>query len=287
MSALVVSLALVVAACGTPGAEDGSLGSTTSIPATTTSTTTSTTTTTVVPAPTPPPETITSGDLEVIVVPVDGQLPADLMVQCPGGPAFPFGAISEIPRLDEADPQGLLEAIAPFLANEEGQLWPQTGWRLLHDSDDEAVLVTPTEDGSLAYMFLTRDGNKWDWSGSSISGNRCDLQYTVPEGLHTVEWELDPEGPELTPDTTELHVMLTERDCASGLEIGDRLLGPQVVMTDESVHIAFAAEAPSGDFQTCPGIAPVPHVVQLPAPLGDREVVPNMNVGHTLEDYLG
>ncbi|MDQ3352632.1 MAG: hypothetical protein M3501_11805, partial [Actinomycetota bacterium] len=40
---------------------------------------------------------------------------------------------------------------------------------------------------------------------------------------------------------TELHVLVTERDCVGRGEMGDRLLGPEVVVTDSEVLIAFAS----------------------------------------------
>jgi hypothetical protein len=179
----------------------------------------------------------------------------------------------------------MLAALAPFLESEEGAFWPQDGWQLLHQSPSAAILVTPFQ-GNLAYMFLDRQGDDWVWSGSSINGNPCELQYALPAGLNTVEWRLDPSAPEPGPDATDLHVLLTERECVGGREIGDRLVGPQIVFTDTDVRMVFAAEPPPGDAFDCQGNPETPYTVELPEPLGDREIIEATAIGIRLEDYV-
>lgn len=67
--------------------------------------------------------------------------------------------------------------------------------------------------------------------------------------------------------------------------MGDRLLGPEVVMTDTRVLIAFAARRRPG-MQTCPGNPEQPVTVDLPEPLGDREIVDGLLTGFDLADFL-
>lgn len=225
--------------------------------------------------------------LEVIVPPGEnGELPGDLIVSCPSGPSFPVSALSDIPDLSDADPGGVAAAIAPFLQSEEGAYWPQEGWRMLHQTDDEVLLVHQGSDG-LSFMSVEREGGQWDWSGASGPGGECPLQYTVPEGLNTVEWHLDPSAPPPGPDETRIAVVLNERECVSGQPIGERLVGPQVVVTDTRVHIAFAAQPPPGDAFDCQGNPDIPFTVELPEPLGDRVLVEGLATGLSLEDYLG
>ena len=96
--------------------------------------------------------------------------------------------------------------------------------------------------------------------------------FELPAGLGEVEWELDPAFPSPTAEDTEIHVLATERGCASGREMGDALRGPQVLETDTEVVIAFAVELPLGG-QECPGNPPTAVTVTLDQPLGDRELV--------------
>lgn len=185
----------------------------------------------------------------------------------------------------EADPGGVAAAIEPFLSNEEGQYWPQEGWHVLHETDSQTLLVA--RDGEhLSFMTVTRDDSGWTWSGASSSGDRCDLEFIVPEELNAVDWRLDPDGPQLSGETTSVPVILNERECTGGQEIGDRLLGPQVVMTRTQVMIAFAAERPEGEAFTCPSNPDTSYVVELPEPLGERELVEGLQTGLTLEDYV-
>lgn len=222
----------------------------------------------------------------MIVVPDgNGEYPPDLIVTCPGGPSFPLAALDDIADIGADDPDGMLAAIEPFLDSEEGAFWPQEGWQLLHQSPMEATLVTLFEE-NVAYMFLDREGDGWVWSGSSMNGNPCELQYAVPASLNAVDWRLDPSFPAPGPDALELHVLLTERECVSGREIGGRLVGPQVVVTDTDVRLAFAAEPPLGFGFTCQGNPETPYTVELSERLGDREIIEAMAIGISLEDYL-
>lgn len=273
-----LAIGLAVTACGAAPAEDARQPTTASDPtASTEGSSTSAGST----------EGVSSrGDLDVIVVPDEnGEYPHDLIVTCPGGPSFPISALDDITEIGPDDPDGMLAAIASFLDTGEGASWPREGWQLLHQGPQEAILVVPLG-RNLAYMFLDREGNGWAWSGSSSGGKPCDLQYAIPAGLNTVEWRLDPSAPHPGPETTELHVLLAERNCASGREIGDRLVGPQVVITDTHVRMAFAAMPPPEDFQTCPGIPEAHYTVELPVPLGDRELIVGMSIGISLEDFV-
>jgi hypothetical protein len=266
--------ALMVAACGvSPGAD----------PATTTTLVATTTTSTTTP---PPPDVIRVGDLGIVALPdANGSYPDDLPVTCGSG-VFPIGALDNILPLEDADPGGVAAAIEPFLEGEEGEFWPQDGWQILYETEDRIHLIAMTDMGTLAHMHVTFGGSGWTWAGASLAGDPCELQFVVPEELNTVDWRLDPEGEPLSASTVEIGVILTERPCVDGREIGDRLLGPEIVMTETRVFIAFAAERPEGDAFTCPGNPDTPYVVELPEPLGDRELMEGLRIGITLEDYL-
>lgn len=277
LSHTVATFALFVAACGAPPMAGAPEEPSTTVPPSPA--------TTQPPPSTAAPDPIMTGDLEVIVLPgPDGDLPPDLMVTCRAGPEFPIGALEEITPLADGDPGGVAEAIEPFLRNEEGRFWPQEDWLILHRSESEILLVNQTDDSGLAFMTVTRTDSSWMWNGASMGGP-CPLYYTVPDGVNTVEWRLDPAA-DLDPESMEITVLLSELECVSGQEIGERLLGPQIVMTDTTVHIAFAAEPPPGDIHTCQGIAEQPYVVELPVPVGSRQIVEGHQVGINLEDFL-
>jgi hypothetical protein len=230
---------------------------------------------------------LTTGDRPVtILVPgVDGSLPGDVIVSCPSGPSFPYSALQYIPPVESVDLPGLDAAMQSFLSGEEGQYWPQEGWRVLYSTDNTVLVVhLDGETDAISFMDLEFRDSVWDWSGAS-SGGPCPLQATLPEGLDVVTWRLDPDAPPPTPETTSIPVLATEQACASGKPMGDRLLGPDVVMTGTEVLIAFAARSQTG-MQECPGNPEQAVVVELPGPLGDRTVRDGMDTGLDLGDFL-
>lgn len=265
---IVIVAALAVAACGEP------MGANSPAESPSTSSTVE------------PDGVISTGNLGVIVPPdKDGEYRQDTMVTCSGNGQFPLSALDAIAPLAEADPGGIAEAIESFLGNEEGQFWPQEGWHILHQTPDAALLVAKGDDG-MAFMNVTNDGTGWKWAGSSFGGASCPLEFVYPESVNAVAWVLDPAGPSLTDESVEVAVILNEMPCVDGREIGDRLLPAEIVMTDTHVFMAFAAKRPPGDFFTCPGNPATPYVVELPAPLGDRTLMPGVELGIDLADYV-
>src|SRR5690606_28835568 len=99
-----------------------------------------------------------------------------------------------------------------------------------------------------------------------------------PEGMGVVTWMLDPADATPDPKTTELHVLATEQACAGGTSMGERLLGPQVVETDDIVRVAFAA-IPLDGFQTCPANPATPVTIPLTQPVGTRAVLDGTVLG--------
>ncbi len=261
-------LGVILVGCGAPSSLDSE-----AIPASTAPTT-------------PPSTTATTAGLDVVVTPdSDGDFPDDLAVSCGGG-SFPIAALKGIRPLETADPGGVAEAIASFLEGGEGVFWPQEGWHILHENDSRVLLVARQQDGYLAFMEAVPVDGGWEWMGASLAGEECRLEVEMPEGMNAVNWRLDPAGEAVTPASTGIAVLLTERECVSGQEIGDRLIGPQVVLSDTSVFVAFAARRPEGDYFDCQGNPEMPFVVELSEPLGERELVAGLDTGIILDDYV-
>ena len=222
------------------------------------------------------PEPIEAGSpLEVIVLPDDGgNFPPDTPVEC-GGVLFPLGALDELAAIDEVDP-GLRNVLEEWLSSPEGSFWPQDGWVVLFENDRTAQFIKIGAD-TVAFVGAEKGRTGWIWSGASASAP-CEVNRVLSDGLGKVEWELDPDGPAPDADATELHVLATERACTGGRELGERLLGPQVVETDAAVRITFAAIPLPGN-HGCPSNPATPVTVTLIAPLGDRELREGLLVG--------
>lgn len=224
---------------------------------------------------------LTTQELDIIVPPsTDGSFPPELWISC--GQAARF-QVSDLEQITPVEPDSdLAKAMEPFLLGEEGQFWPQDDWLVLRNAPEQAVIVNHQDDMTYAFMELSQVDGTWTWSGAT-SGS-CSLQYAVPDGLGRVNWRLDPtEQP--NPESTQLRMLLSEEACASGQEIGDRLRGPQVEVTENSVWIAFAAVSLSGA-QTCPSNPEISVIVELPEALGTREIIGGYDIGIALADYL-
>ena len=122
----------------------------------------------------------------------------------------------------------------------------------------------------LGLSYVDRvDGEVWRATG--FGGGCNNLSVAYPEGLNQVEIYLDPTNPPAA-DQTEIALLVTERACASGQPMGDRLLEPQVIEEADRVLLVFAAATDPGD-ATCPGNPSTPVTVTLSAPLGQRELL--------------
>jgi hypothetical protein len=67
--------------------------------------------------------------------------------------------------------------------------------------------------------------------------------------------------------------------------MGDRLLGPEVIVTDTDVLIAFASHGLEG-LQTCQGSPETAVTIELSGPIGPRGVISGLALDSSLEDLL-
>ena len=197
----------------------------------------------------------------------DGTYPPGTPVTC-DGLQFELGDLEALTAAEDVEP-GLRSVLDGWLANPEGRYWPQDGWVLLNADEERAAFIRISDDG-VSYVGAEMGNNGWIWAGAGGSGI-CDVRLMLPSGVGDVEWLLDPDAPAPDPTSTEIRLLATERGCASGQDMGDRLLGPQVVETSNAVLIAFGV-IPQPGAQKCPGNPSTPVVVNLGAPLGDREI---------------
>ena len=209
---------------------------------------------------------------------VASSVPDDPVVDCATVGSFPLSAIDSIEPMDQR-PE-FVAAVADFLGDEEGQFWPQDDWQVLHETDDQAIVVH-VDAPYLSSMTIERTGGEWRWNGAS-SGGDCTLRLALPDGQGDVEWVLveDP-----NPAATSILLTASERGCASGRAMGDRFNDPQVVETATRIAVVLSVQPLTGD-QDCPGNPSLDVRIELDAPLGDREVVDGRSVGVDLVPHL-
>ena len=279
---LAVGLAVVTGACGEPSGGAGAATTSTPpiiqvIPTTASITAAPSSTTTVV-----------IGESDFVVVPDEsGGVPLDLEVGCPSGPTFPVSALSSVEPLIGSGRDHIEAAIAGFLGSEEGAFWPQADeWQVLHETDEKVVLVfvDPSRQ-TIGFQTVALVDGEWRWSGSQL-GEACSLEARLPDGLNRVNWRIDPEFG-LDPASTTIHLLATERECASGQPMGDRLRSPHIMITNGEVRITLAADPPPSDYQDCPSNPEQSVTVELGMPLGDRGVVDGLVVLGELVDLIG
>ena len=181
-----------------------------------------------------------------------------------GAEPFPASALDDPIPLVDSDLPGVRRALEKFLATDEGQYWPQDGWMVL--TSDRDVLLVHADAAEVSFIRFTLTGSGWR-SDTASSKTTCTLRSVMPEGLGQVDWRLDRAFPRPGADSTEIHLRVTERECASGQPMGDRLLGPQIVETGQAVLVAFAAIT-QYDGQDCQENPSTPVTVTLPSPLG-------------------
>lgn len=117
--------------------------------------------------------------------------------------------------------------------------------------------VDETEDGGEGWQ-LWRHGD-------------CALRYDLGD-LGDAIVALDPDNPP-DPDSSQVHLLVTEIDCASGKPADGRVTLERLVEHEDRVELVVGVEAPTGDAQTCQFNPPTPFVVELDEPLGTRTLV--------------
>jgi hypothetical protein len=205
---------------------------------------------------------------------------AELRLTCGGSNSFPRSALDDPVPVEASDHPAALAALALF--DEEGdddglgmELSSMFGddpqLYVLDIGDDEAQFATIEASGFPgANVRVDRvEGDLWRATG--FGGGCNNLSVAYPDGLNQVEINLDPDNLP-TPEQTDIALLVTERACASGQPMGDRLLEPQVIEEADRVVLVFAAAVKPGGAE-CPGNPSTSVTVTLAEPLGGRELV--------------
>jgi hypothetical protein len=115
---------------------------------------------------------------------------------------------------------------------------------------------------------IARTGDTWKPAG--MGG--CRPVVVLGDGLGAAEWALDPSAGDLVRETTTLHLLVWELTCSGGSPATGRM-SPVVVEFGARTLTLTLGVRPKGGIQTCPGPPGTPAVVNLPQPVGDRNLL--------------
>jgi hypothetical protein len=196
--------------------------------------------------------------------------PGEALYTCGHELTFPADALAA-PTGAESGSHPAAGALRAHLAGErEAAFLPRSNYRLVAETRDTALFMAPT-DGEASWAFVLVERESGGWSAAAWGG--CEPMRAF-NGAGVGTWQLDPAAPPPGPETEELAVLVTERNCASGQSSAGRIGGPLITERPDAVVLVFAVRPlPTDGPVACPGNPAVPTTVELPNPLGDRELL--------------
>jgi hypothetical protein len=222
-------------------------------------------------APTPSPAP--SGHDEVIGVGTGlwGSVAPDeipVSYACEAPDTFTAAEWASAPPPDEVSPPIPISSVAD---PEESANYAD--WRVIDIDEERALVVAARHDNSRAsqqwpvyYVQMARMPTGWLWEGEGNCRPRARFPETSAGGGF---WRLDDESPLPEPDSRSLHIKVwDDRECRSSVEIRGE---PIVKVTETAVLISIPVAGTSVGDMCTPG-RPTRLKVELPEPLGDREV---------------
>lgn len=164
-----------------------------------------------------------------------------------------------------AMPQRLMRprAMPPALTIEQ----KLAGWRVLASTDSE-ILYGRGRPPRLLTVSVARN-RLGRWSSMGVSNSRP-LRVTR-DGIRASSWRLDPDF-ELTPETRELRILLTEQTMASGKLADDRLLTPEIYLNESELMLRMYVRPIEGYVGRAQKWE-TPVIIELPEPVRSRRVV--------------
>ncbi len=207
---------------------------------------------------------------------VDGSQGEGRLIACGGQPYSPSAL--EGPIGAEAADDAAAAALRELIANPSAldTPLPAEGWRRLYDEGGDVVVFGSGQPnatggtGALVEVTLRDHGDDFAFSGVAYG---C-TPHVVVEGRSVAEFALAPASM-LTPRTTSIEVLVTERACTGGMPVEDRLGPPDVHYAEDAVEVLFSAEPFESDYDTvtCQSNPPAEVTLELSGPLGDRQLL--------------
>ncbi|HEX5148802.1 MAG TPA: hypothetical protein VFW02_06960 [Candidatus Limnocylindrales bacterium] len=181
------------------------------------------------------------------------------------GQRFPPEALAG-PGLGEMGLDPSAAVLRATIAEAADYPFPDVGWHRVIDGPDGVTFVA-TGDAETPWVMVTVG-----YLGGTLQATEygeCHLGIAAPEGVSLATWWLDPDGPPVTPESTELAILLRERDCASGRTPEGRVMVPTIVTAPDAFDVAIGIRKQSTG-QDCQGNPAYSMRLVLPEPIGSR-----------------
>jgi hypothetical protein len=195
-------------------------------------------------------------------------------ITCGGPPAFHPSVLDQeggAERGDDPAAATLRAALAP--ANQDSDILPDTGWIAVTRSESMVKYLARGGDGpGLGIVTVVRRDGQWTFDRSG----RCELLPEIREGLDLAMFRVAP-GQQLTPEITDVEVLVQELACNSGQDARARVRVDRILPGDSSVIVVIAT-VPRGGAQDCQNNPETPFLLELPEPLGDRVLLDGYSI---------
>jgi hypothetical protein len=210
---------------------------------------------------------------------VAGPSPTDTLL-CAGISVSREAEENRIPVTEMGEHEGTALSEAVWDDGSPVEVPPDAGWYLAATEPDRVGVMrdiavttdpnlvgTPPDHEILTVSWIDNATNVppgWYVAQSSQCALTIDLgDLTVP----AMEFQSQP-----GPDSTELHLLVTERSCNSGKDAAGRIEIVSLDEADDRVSIVLGVQEQL-DAQTCPANPATHYTVRLTEPLGTRDVV--------------
>jgi hypothetical protein len=202
--------------------------------------------------------------------PTGGSDPAISRVAC-DDVAFDLALLDQPGGAENAGDAAAVALREHLASGMETDFLPAAGWIEAVRTESRVLFIAPVE-GGLARVDMKLEGGQWRASG----WGGCTLRPEIPLGMNIATFRVAP-GETLTPDSTELDVLVTEVECNSGEDARGRVREPAIIRSAESVTVIFTVVARPGG-HTCPSNPATPFRLLLPEPLGDRVLLDGSSI---------
>jgi hypothetical protein len=187
-------------------------------------------------------------------------------VRCGSIPFDPVAAFSG-PTNAERGSLPSERALRRFIARGYLPWLNRKNWRLVVEDHGFAEFASGRLERELEWIQFRRVKGRWKFLTYSSD---CDPN-SLRRGIPAITWEL-AEGQKLTPATRTIEVNLGPGECASGRSQNERVQKPEFREQQGKLLLSlWLRPLPPGGY-TCEGTSEPPLKIELPEPLGEREL---------------